>query len=159
LYLRHQAMSDFFLSLIPDDPTYVPPVEAQAQAVAALRARLPPPSQVEARVFDAVKFIDQGCNFEKVLCPACDEDITEHWAGWMDAAFEANFRDLSLTTPCCGRLTNLNALRYVAPAGFALLALRHESRYWRAAGRKGCVRSGRHIGLQAPSSLRALLIL
>jgi len=123
VYLRHQAMSDFCLSLIPDDPTYVPPVEAQAQAVAALRARLPPPSQVEAQVFDAVTFIDQGNNFERVLCPACDEDITEHWAEWMDAAFEANFRDLSLTTPCCGRLTNLNALRYVPPAGFARFSL------------------------------------
>ena len=68
-------MSDFFLSLIPEDPAYVPPAEAQAQAVATLRARLPLPSHVEARVFDQVTFIDQGSNFEKVLCPACDEDM------------------------------------------------------------------------------------
>jgi len=123
LYLGHQAMSDFFLSLIPEDPTYVPSAEAQAQAVAALRARLPPPSQVEARVFDEVTFIDPGSNFEKVLCPACDEDITEHWAGWMDAAFEAEFSNLSLTMPCCERVTNLNALRYIWPAGFARFSL------------------------------------
>jgi hypothetical protein len=116
-------MSDFFLSLIPEDPTYVPPVEAQVQAVAALRARLPPPSQVEVQNFDAVTFIDQGGNFEKVLCPCCDEDITEHWAEWMDAAFQSEFQDLSLTTPCCERLTNLNALRYIPPAGFARFSL------------------------------------
>jgi hypothetical protein len=121
--MGHQAMSDFFLSLIPEDPAYVPPAEAQAQAVAALRACLPPPSHVEARIFDEVTFIDQGSNFEKVLCPACDEDITEHWAEWLDAAFEAKFSDLSLSTPCCGRLTDLNALRYIPPAGFARFSL------------------------------------
>lgn len=124
MYLGHQAMSDFFLSLIPDDPTYVPPVEAQAQALAALRARLPPPSQVAVQVFDEVTFIDQGSNFEKVLCPACEEDITEHWAGLMQAASEAEFSDLSLSMPCCGRLTNLNALGYIPPAGFARFSLR-----------------------------------
>jgi hypothetical protein len=117
-------MSDFFLSLIPDDPTYVPPVEARAQALAALRARLPPPAQVEAQVFDEVTFIDQGSNFEKVLCPACEEDITEHWAGLMQAASESEFSDLSLSMPCCGRLTNLNALSYIPPAGFARFSLR-----------------------------------
>jgi hypothetical protein len=122
--LGHQAMSDFFLSLIPDDPTYVPPVEARAQALAALRARLPPPAQVEAQVFDEVTFVDQGSNFEKVLCPACEEDITEHWAGLMQAASESEFSDLSLSMPCCGRLTNLNALSYIPPAGFARFSLR-----------------------------------
>jgi hypothetical protein len=101
----------------------VPPAEAQAQAVAALRARLPLPSHVEARVFDEVTFVDQGSNFEKVLCPACDEDITEHWAEWLDATFAAEFPDLSLTTPCCGRHSNLNALHYIPPAGFARFSL------------------------------------
>src|ERR1044071_3669150 len=121
--MGHQAMSDFFLSLIPEDPAYVPPAEAQAQAVAALRACLPPPSHVEARVFAEVTFIDQGTNFEKVLCPACDEDITEHWAEWVGAAVQAQFSDRSLSTPCCGRLTGLNALRYIPPAGFARFSL------------------------------------
>jgi hypothetical protein len=137
-------MSDFFLSLIPEDPAYVPPAEAQAQAVAALRACLPPPSHVEVRIFDKVTFIDQGSNFEKVLCPACDEDITEHWAEWLDAAFESEFRDLSLTAPCCGRLTNLNALHYIPPAGFARFSL--------------CAMNPSIGGLQASSGLRALLI-
>ena len=116
-------MSDLFLSLIPEDPAYVPPAEAQAQAVAALRARLPLPSHVEARIFDEVTFIDQGSNFEKVLCPICDEDITEHWVGLMEAAYEAEFSDLSLSMPCCGRLSNLNDLGYIPPAGFARFSL------------------------------------
>lgn len=124
VYLGYHAMSDFFLSLIPEDPAYVPPAEAQAQAVAALRVRLPRPSQVEAEVFNEVTFIDTGSNFEKVLCPACDEDITEPWAGWMHAVFEAESPDLSITMPCCGRLTNLNTLHYIPPAGFARFSLR-----------------------------------
>jgi hypothetical protein len=152
-------MSDFFLSLIPEDPAYVPPAEAQAQAVAALRARLPLPSHVEARVFDEVTFIDQGSNFEKVLCPACDEDITEHWAEWLDAAFDAEFPDLSLTTPCCGRLTNLNAFA-LYPAGriCPLLALRHEPNIGVGRWQQRRIHSGRCIGLQASSGLRAILI-
>jgi hypothetical protein len=117
-------MSDVLLSLIPEDPGYVPIAEAQQHALNALRALLPRSSDVEAKVFDQVTFIDQGGNFERVQCPACDADVTTQWPAWMDKAFAAQFSELALTMPCCGLATDLNALRYDWPAGFARFALR-----------------------------------
>ena len=120
-------MTDHFLVLIPEQPTYVPSPEAQSRAVDALRALVLRATKVEARLCEHVEFIDQGANFEKVLCPACGEDLTDQWPAWMDEAAKSNFSELSLTPPCCGRATDLNALRYVWPAGFARFALRAQN--------------------------------
>src|SRR5262245_24483459 len=100
-------MSDVVLSLIPEDPAYVPVAEARPQAVAALLALVSPSSDVQAEVFDHVKFVDQGANFERVQCPACAEDVTSQWPEWMDKAFASQFSDLSLSMPCCGLATDL----------------------------------------------------
>jgi hypothetical protein len=91
--------------------------------VALLRALAPRAALVECRVSDQVAFFDQGSNFEKVQCPACNEDITSQWLEWMDKAFASQFVDLAITVPCCGLATNLNALRYLPPAGFARFSL------------------------------------
>jgi hypothetical protein len=120
-------MSDHFLVLIPEQPTYVPSPEARSRAVDVLRALVPGATKVEARLAEHVEFIDQGANFEKVLCPGCGEDLTDRWPSWMDEAAKSKLSELSLTTPCCGRATDLNALRYVWPAGFARFALRAEN--------------------------------
>ena len=120
-------MTDSLLSVIPEDPAHVPVAEVRARAAAALRALVPPATLVEARVFDQVTFIDQGCNFEEVHCPACHEDVTSHWAEWMSKAYESQFSHLTLTLPCCGLATNLNALRYLPPAGFARFSLRAQN--------------------------------
>jgi hypothetical protein len=120
-------MSDHYLVLIPERPTFVPSPEAQARAVDVLRALVPRATKVEARLSEHVEFIDQGANFEKVSCSTCGEDLTDHWPAWMDEAARSNFSELSFATPCCGRPTDLNALRYVWPAGFARFALRAEN--------------------------------
>jgi hypothetical protein len=116
-------MSDSVLSLIPEDPTHVPLAEVQPRAVALLRALAPRASRVECRVSDHVVFFDQGSNFEKVQCPACNEDVTSQWPEWMSKAFESQFADLTLTMSCCRRATNLNALGHLPPAGFARFSL------------------------------------
>jgi hypothetical protein len=116
-------MSDSILSLIPDDPTYVPLSDVQPRAIALLRALAPRASHVGCRASDQVVFFDQGSNFEKVQCPACGEDVTSQWPEWMSKAFESQFADLALTMSCCGLATNLNALGYLPPAGFARFSL------------------------------------
>jgi hypothetical protein len=117
-------MSDVYLSLIPEDPTYVPAEEAQAHALAAFHALVPESDSVEAQVFEEVAFIDQGGNFECVECPGCKADVTDQWPRWMDTAYEHRFSRLAIVMPCCGLATSLNALRYKWPAGFARFALR-----------------------------------
>jgi hypothetical protein len=133
-------MSEYYLSIIPEEPSYVPSAEAQAQALEAFRAFLTrkkpfqvkasarwdePIVEIEVEVSEDIQFVDQGENFESVSCPACDTEIdTKSWGEWMDKSSECNFVDRSVTMPCCGRQMDLNALRYDWPAGFARYILR-----------------------------------
>jgi hypothetical protein len=133
-------MSEYVLSLIPEDPSYVPPAEAQSQALEAFHAFLTkkkpfqvkasarwdePKVEIELDVSEDIQFVDQGENFESVSCPACDTEIdTKSWGEWMGKSSESNFVDRSVTMPCCGCETELNALRYDWPAGFARFVLR-----------------------------------
>jgi hypothetical protein len=41
----------------------------------------------------------------------------------MDSAYKDDFKDLTVTVPCCGAKTSLNELMYVWPAGFALFSI------------------------------------
>jgi hypothetical protein len=116
-------MSDHYLRLIPEDPAFVPDGTRVALAVELLRSFTPKADDVAPEESSAIRFIDQGSNFEQVLCPACRADITEAWSEWMDAAAESDFRDRSITTPCCTEPTDLNSLVYKWPAGFARFAL------------------------------------
>lgn len=69
---------------------------------------------------DTLEFVDQGENFESVSCNLCGQILDiEFWQTSMDKAYEKQFEDLALTTPCCDRPTSLNALSYQWPAGFA----------------------------------------
>jgi hypothetical protein len=133
-------MSDYYLSLIPEDPSYVPPADAQARALETFRAFLTkkapfqvkpfvrrdePKVEIEMEVSEDIQFVDQGENFESVSCPACGTRIkTKSWSGWMNKSYESKFIDRSVTMPCCGCETELNALRYDSPAGFARFVLR-----------------------------------
>ena len=78
---------------------------------------------VEATVSDTVEFVDPGGNFERVLCPACNTEITRWWVGAMEAAYESRFENLMITLPCCGTSSSLNDLQYDWPAGFARFVL------------------------------------
>ena len=80
--------------------------------------------EIKFEITDSIKFIDQGANFEKVLCNFCGTDIeTTAWQNAMDRAFENNFNNLSFTSPCCNKQTSLNDLNYIWPAGFAKFAI------------------------------------
>jgi hypothetical protein len=124
----------YYLSLIPEEPSYVPPAVAQTQAREAFRAFLKKKafhlldkseSEIEVEVSDDIQFVDQGVNFESVSCPACGTEIeSESWKKWMGRSYESKFIDRSITMPCCGCETDLNALRYDWPAGFARYVLR-----------------------------------
>jgi hypothetical protein len=116
-------VSDTFLRLIPDDPTWVPSATARERAEAVLRVALPSADEVTSHVTDHVRFVDCGANFESVACPHCGTDIGEWWSAAMEAAHEQQFRDLRATTPCCGRHVSLNDLVYSWPSGFARYTL------------------------------------
>jgi hypothetical protein len=85
---------------------------------------VPQADSVDARTTETVEFIDQGGNFERVVCPACSAEIPIGW--WQDAmdeAYEGHFENLEVTTPCCQTMTTLNDLQYEWPAGFGRFCL------------------------------------
>jgi hypothetical protein len=125
----------YFLSLIPEEPSYIPRADAQSRALDAIRAFLKKKVLfqkrvirrrdeaevvVEVEVSDDIQFVHPGVNLESVSCPACDTRLDiETWNEWMDKSCDSKFVDRSITTPCCGCETELNALQYDGPAGFA----------------------------------------
>lgn len=117
-------MSENILRLIPTNPLYVPSSDAQNQACTML-ASLLPEGEVHIIVTEEVSFIDQGSNFERVLCPDCRAMVLmEWWSQEMDRAYGASqFQDLSIMLPCCQMPSSLNDLDYNWPAGFARFLL------------------------------------
>ena len=111
-------MSDTYLRIIPDDPNWVPAAES-AIAVTNLMSAFVPGSEVTTRYTDEVEFVDQGENFERVLCSNCGTDLTDSWSSVMDTARKTSFSDLGFETPCCHTQGNLSTLVYEWPAGFA----------------------------------------
>lgn len=68
--------------------------------------------------YDQVRFIDQGGHFEWVRCPACRAELdVSWWRAEMERAYERQFADLTITTPCCAAAPTLNDLGYHWPAG------------------------------------------
>ena len=104
-------MSDNYLRLIPSSPAFIPDKNAIDKVVFLLKEDFPNPSP---------QFIDQGVNFERVVCPCCNETLDlRWWQNAMDNAFANKFQNLIVKIPCCGIETTLNDLIYDWPAGFA----------------------------------------
>jgi hypothetical protein len=124
---QERSLSTSIIRLIPTIPEYVPDVLSQKRAVELLGSFLPTPdpqSETTAKVTEHVEFVDQGTNFERIVCPFCSSQLTiEWWHEVMDRAHEEHFTDLSITTPCCQAEGSLNDLRYEWPAGFARFIL------------------------------------
>jgi len=113
-------MSENFLRLIPSSPEFIPDKNAIDQAVFLLKEDFPYPDMVRVEISDSPRFIDQGANWERIVCPFCNETLDPGW--WqnaMDNAFANKFKNLIIRVPCCGIETTLNDLIYYLPAGFS----------------------------------------
>jgi hypothetical protein len=121
--VSNHGMSDTFLRLIPRDPTYVPSASARERAQGVLRRIVLDADDLGWHVTREVQFFDCGGNFETVTCQRCGRDLGEWWSVAMEAGHEQQFRDLRVTTPCCGLRTTLNDLEYTMPAGFGRCVL------------------------------------
>jgi len=117
------SMSDNWLIFIPTDPDALPSRAAADKAVELLKTFVPEAYEVLAKFSERTEF-HCGCgNWSGVNCPKCGTDVEEWWKDAMDKAWESEFKNLSVTTPCCGHSTTLNDLNYVWPAGFSCFVL------------------------------------
>lgn len=117
-------MSDAYLRLIPSSPDFVPDINLIDRAILLLREGFPGPGKIHFEISDSLRFIDQGENWEQVMCPCCNATLDlEWWQKAMDDAYKTEFQNLGVKVPCCGRDTSLNDLTYDWPAGFARFSI------------------------------------
>jgi hypothetical protein len=117
-------MSDYWITLVPEEPRHVPDESRQRLAQARFKEIVPEADEVELKIFDRVTFFDCGENFERIQCPSCGAEISvEWWQDRMDEDDEDGFRLDAYATPCCGKRSTLNDLVYDWPQAFGRFAL------------------------------------
>jgi hypothetical protein len=117
-------MSENILKIISTIPDYVPDSRIIDDVEKLLTDHFIFAEDISIEITDEVRFIDQGANFEEILCPHCKQPLDDQW--WkiqMDAAYRKDFHDLAIKSPCCKNQTSLNELMYVWPAGFARFSI------------------------------------
>ncbi len=116
-------MSDNYLYIIPEDPTFIPAPELSGQAINVLKELIREYDEITSSVTNDICFIDPGQNFESVTCPICETEITDSWMAQMDDLYKTGFSNLTIKSPCCGADISLNNFVYHWPAGFARYVL------------------------------------
>ena len=116
-------MSDNYLRLVSCDPHWQPDAAAAEEAVKITRRLFPRAEHVEVEYNEDMTFFDAGGNTESVRCAFCGSDLEDWWGDAMSEAASSDFGDLAVVTPCCGKSTSLNDLRYAWPAAFGMCAL------------------------------------
>ncbi|QHE52819.1 hypothetical protein [Pontibacillus sp. HMF3514] len=116
-------MSDTVIKFIPANPRFVPKKEAINEAELWIRS-LTSCCEIKSILTDEIRFIDQGENFQSIICPLCLDEISlDWWSDAMEKASENHFDNLSVIVPCCYRETSLNNLQYHWNAGFARFSI------------------------------------
>ncbi|NNL19553.1 MAG: hypothetical protein HKP37_12505 [Boseongicola sp.] len=113
-------MADHFLVVIPRDPKADLP--ASANALRDALATLAGTDEARVKDYGKLQFIDCGEAFESIACQSCGEEVaSDQWHTWMDEDWhgEDGFHLHRHKAPCCQLETNLNALIYTPPQGFA----------------------------------------
>jgi hypothetical protein len=117
-------MSDDWISIIPEDPKFIPDGRKRSRARDRLAEIAPHAEKIEIKLYEKVEFFNSGANFERIDCPSCRSEIPIVWWGdRMDEDYANGFPLARYTTPCCGKLHTLHELVYDWPQGFGLFAL------------------------------------
>lgn len=80
-------MSDTYLKFIPLNPLYTPDISSQMKMLEKLKVIFEK-SEIKIKLHDHVQFIDQGENFDSIICPNCHVDVEINW--WQEKMDIAN---------------------------------------------------------------------
>ncbi len=114
-------MSDNWIALIPEDSQFVPAIHRREAARERFAAIAPNADEIKIMVNHRIQFFDCGANLEKIVCPACGEEVSfDWWQERMDEDYkEEGFKLEEYLLPCCGAASTLALLKYHWPQGFA----------------------------------------
>lgn len=120
-------MSEDYLTVLPDDPWWVPSPDRAAAAVAVLDALMDRESEISVRGPGPLTLECAAGEFGTVTCPDCavvlasnPEDMawfTTELDGVLATADDSRCLDVAL--PCCGVTRSMNDLLYDPSAGFS----------------------------------------
>src|SRR5579872_111967 len=97
-------MSDNWIVLISEDPTFLPDKARQARARDRFAKIVPDASGIRLKVYDKIEFFDCGANLERILCPSCGAEIpTLWWQDRMSEDYADGFKLDRYAMPCCKR--------------------------------------------------------
>ena len=131
-------MAEVVLKVIPIDPGYIPPVEAQREAVSVLA---PSGEYCFSQTHERISIVDIGLNLEAIDCPACSERLYIDFDSNPDDIYDAPSRKgrlwwdicerlkeesvstMMLCMPCCEASVPLGSLTFFWPAPFASFEL------------------------------------
>lgn len=117
-------MSDDWITLIPEDPRFVPEEANLEKARLHFTNIAPDAHEIEVRVYEQVRFFDCGGNSERIICPFCRTEIPGNWwSDRMNEDYSAGFKLSKYSTPCCGARITLHDLVYEWPQGFGRFGL------------------------------------
>jgi hypothetical protein len=118
-------MSDDWITLIPEDPSFIPDDQRQERARARFAEIAPDAEAIELKVSDTIQFFDCGENLERIVCPSCASEIpVEWWQDQMDADYRGEGFNLApYRVPCCNAAHTLHELVYIWSQGFGRFAL------------------------------------
>jgi hypothetical protein len=119
-------MSDNYIDLIPQNPTFVPSKDAVEQSVRIFRGLAHNTGSVTAETSAHVLFRDCGGNFSSGACPECGSSVPlDWWADRMNDDYDgAGFVLSPLALPCGHTVSSLNDLKYEWEQGFSMFVLR-----------------------------------
>lgn len=119
-------MSLDMLRVIPIDPHYIPTRDVESRLRELVENMLPDAGEIEIDFYNKMRFIDQGENFERVICPECrsklelhDEKISDWWYTAVDVIDESDLPTHHIAMPCCNNEIAFIRLIFEWPAGFA----------------------------------------
>ncbi|HLN32677.1 MAG TPA: hypothetical protein VK395_33420 [Gemmataceae bacterium] len=117
-------MSDNWITLIPEDPMFVPDARKQSDAGDRFAEIAPDADDFEIKVCNRVEFFNCGSNFGRILCPSCHSEIpVSWWKDRMNEDYRHGFILAKYASPCCCTSFTLHELVYEWQQGFGRFAL------------------------------------
>ena len=122
---KARLVSDNWITLVPEDPYFVPDMARASALVQLFKSIAPDADHVVAQQAELPQLMDAGVNLEAIICTECLKELDPDW--WVATVqadqIEGGFALKPHATPCCGAKVTLNDLAYHMPQAFGVFAI------------------------------------